>query len=586
MNSFISKRTGIAFLFVLCLCSTIRSQTVWHNPMAEAVPTMQGRSWNKEIGTSIQRMPQRAKDEVRKPVWELSQQTAGLYVQFFTNAPTIKIRYQVTGGLSMVHMPATGVSGLDLYARDCDGRQLWCKGNYSFADTISYTYSDLTYRNTHRHGDEFTLYLPLYNGVKWMEIGVPDSCEFSFLPPSTEKPIVVYGTSIAQGACASRPGMAWTNILQRRLDAPVINLGFSGNGQLDESFFKYLSEIDAAMFVIDCMPNMTGNRMKEIVPRLRAGLKMLRSKSKVPILLVEHDGYQGYRMSERIEQDFRQTNVELRKAYEEMRSEIGNLHYLTFEELGLDMDNQVDGVHASDLGMAQYAEAYYKKIAPLLYPTLPGLKREPSRQHRDLNTYNWDLRHEAVLAYNRANKPDIVMVGNSITHFWGGQPNENRRVADDVWQKLFKKHRAANLGCGWDRIENVAWRIQHGELDGYEAKHIFLMLGTNNLSLDTDEEIVSGIKAVVNQIKEKQPTAQIHVIKILPRRNYEARLMSLNTLLEKTLSGEDRVDVVDCSAPFLGKDGKIKEELFRDGLHPNHRGYELWAKLLKKVVDK
>lgn len=128
MINYISKRTGIAILFAISLCSTIQSQTVWHNPMAEEVPAMQGRGWNKEIGTAIQRMPQRAKQEVRKPVWELSQQTAGLYVQFFTNAPTIKIRYQVTGGLSMVHMPATGVSGLDLYARDCDGRQMWCKG--------------------------------------------------------------------------------------------------------------------------------------------------------------------------------------------------------------------------------------------------------------------------------------------------------------------------------------------------------------------------------------------------------------------------------------------------------------------------
>lgn len=205
-------------------------------------------------------------------------------------------------------MPATGVSGVDLYTMDCNGQQYWCAANYQFGDTVRYTYNDLTYRNTHDKGNEFTLYLPLYNGVKSLQIGVPKGSRFDFVRPSVEKPVVIYGTSIAQGACASRPGMAWTNILQRKLDMPVVNLGFSGNGQLDEGFFKLLAEVDAAMYVIDCMPNMTNDRVGLIRPRLEKGIRILRSKSKAPILLVEHDGYMGFYASDKKGKEFRKTN--------------------------------------------------------------------------------------------------------------------------------------------------------------------------------------------------------------------------------------------------------------------------------------
>lgn len=136
------------------------------------------------------------------------------------------------GGLSMPHMPATGVSGIDLYATDNNGQERWCAGNYSMGDTIVYNFRGLSYAAKSGNGFEYQLFLPLYNSVSWMEIGVPADASFRFLPVSQEKPLVIYGTSIAQGACASRPGMAWGNILNRKLGHPVINLGFSGNGKL------------------------------------------------------------------------------------------------------------------------------------------------------------------------------------------------------------------------------------------------------------------------------------------------------------------------------------------------------------------
>lgn len=511
------------------------AQTAWYNPVADSLLPVQGRAWNAETGKVYRRLPQRAQQLVRKPVWDLSLQTAGLYVKFYTNAPQIQVKYQVTGGFSMPHMPATGVSGVDLYTMDCNGQQYWCAGNYQFGDTVRYTYHDLTYRNTHDKGNEFTLYLPLYNGVKSLQIGVPEGSCFDFVRPSAEKPVVIYGTSIAQGACASRPGMAWTNILQRQLDMPVVNLGFSGNGQLDEDFFKLLSEIDAAMYVIDCMPNMTNDRAALIRPRLEKGIRLLRSKSEAPILLVEHDGYMGFYASDKKGEDFRKTNEELRAVYESMKDEAGGLYYLTFDELGLSMDSQVDGVHATDLGMQQYAHAYYRKITDILFPERKTLSFTPVRQHRDSFTYQWVKRHEEILEYNAAVQPEIVMLGNSITHFWGGLPYEPRRVADEVWQKLFKGKSVVNLGYGWDRIENVQWRILHGELDGFSAQKIFMMLGTNNLDINSDEEIIRGIKETVALIAGKQPQAELYVVKILPRRDREERLAVLNAQLERDI---------------------------------------------------
>lgn len=560
------------------------AQTAWYNPVADSLLPVQGRAWNAETGKVYQRLPQRAQQLVRKPVWDLSLQTAGLYVKFYTNAPQIQVKYQVTGGFSMPHMPATGVSGVDLYTMDCNGQQYWCAGNYQFGDTVRYTYHDLTYRNTHDKGNEFTLYLPLYNGVKSLQIGVPEGSRFDFVRPSAEKPVVIYGTSIAQGACASRPGMAWTNILQRQLDMPVVNLGFSGNGQLDEDFFKLLSEIDAAMYVIDCMPNMTNDRAALIRPRLEKGIRLLRSKSKAPILLVEHDGYMGFYASDKKGEDFRKTNEELRAVYESMKDEAGGLYYLTFDELGLSMDSQVDGVHATDLGMQQYADAYYRKITDILFPERKTLSFTPIRQHRDSFTYQWVKRHEEILEYNATVQPEIVMLGNSITHFWGGLPYEPRRVADEVWQKLFKGKSVVNLGYGWDRIENVQWRILHGELDGFSAQKIFMMLGTNNLDINSDEEIIRGIKETVALIAGKQPQAELYVVKILPRRDREERLAVLNAQLEKAFAGNASVRVLDVSDVLVGKDGKIDERLFSDGLHQNRDGYKRIAGRLKPYV--
>lgn len=415
----------------------LSAQIQWHNPLQQEETIVRGRAWQEELGDNYCRLPQRAQATVRTPLWDLSRQSAGLSVVFRSNASEIKVRYTVTEALSMPHMPSTGVSGVDLYAIDANGTHRWCAGKYAWGDTITYIYPNLSYATTPDQGYEYHLYLPLYNHVEWLEIGAPADTRFDFLPVSLEKPLVIYGTSIAQGACASRPGMAWSNIIERKLEHPVINLGFSGNGRLEPELFDLLNEIDARLYIIDCLPNLRGKEAVTIYDRTLAGVKKLRKKHDAPILLVEHSGYVNELTSEASEESYRVSNIELRKAYRDLLQQgVKDIHYLTKEEIGLTMDAMVEGVHPSDLGMQMYADAYLKKIREILHETAAtSTVFTPCRQQRD--SYNWNKRHERILALNKEQAPEIILIGNSITHYWAGEPTGDHAYGTESWKELF-----------------------------------------------------------------------------------------------------------------------------------------------------
>lgn len=572
------------FLFIISLPS-LSAQTRWQNPLEAGDNMVHGRWWNSELKDTYHRLTPRAEGVVRGAVWGLSKQSAGLSICFHSNAPSIKVRYKVSGGLSMFHMPSTGVSGLDLYATDADGRLRWCasKFNLSFKDTITYEFRDITYFTGERRGYDFELFLPLYNEVTWLEVGVDEGRELRFIPATIEQPIVVYGTSIAQGACASRTGMAWTNIVHRESGYPVVNLGFSGNGLLEEEVFRFLAEIPARLFVIDCLPNLATERTELIYDRLLRGVGILREKSQAPILLVEHNYANGTSSQQSVDW-YANSNREQRRAYDKMIADgVEQLYYLSHDELAFTQESMVEGVHPNDLGMRQYADAYLKKIGAI-FPLGTSLFA-PVTQQRDW--YDWRARHELMLQRNRDEAPDIVLIGNSITHFWsddvrktGAQAKAYRRS----WDKLFRGHIAHNQGFGWDRIENGLWRIAHGELDGFQAKKIFLLLGTNNIGVNTDDEIVEGMMMLIRAVRLHQPTAKIYQVGIMPRRGGEARVAAINTKVEQRLHGTD-VTYVDMSSGFLDADGHLIEALFAgDGLHPNEQGYAVEAKNLEPYV--
>lgn len=451
----------VLFLISLFVSSFCFAQTRWINPMLAGFPVVQNQGWTSEIGQTYSRLPNRAQALVRKPVWDLSRNSAGLAIHFYTNASQIQVRYQVAGqNYAMNHMPATGVSGIDLYAIDSDGKWHLATEGFSFKDTITYTFNNLIQSTYHKKGFEYRLLLPLYNTVKWLEIGTPDSATLQFIPVMAEKPIIVYGTSIAQGACASRPGMAWTNIVYRQLDYPVINLGFSGNGPFEQEMVGFLNEEEASLYIFDCLPNMGQLSSEEIYSRVVNGVKALRKNHTTPILLTEHIGYVNDETNAGTRASWQRMNEAQKKAYHTLLKQgIANLYYLEKDSIHFPQDGNTDYIHPNDWGMQVYAEAYVKMIRSILkMPIGKAPTAQPVSLRREPGNYEWKARHENLLKDISKGSPQSIILGNSIVHYWNEPPASAR--GEDSWNKTMKGF--TNMGFGWDRIENVLWRVYHG----------------------------------------------------------------------------------------------------------------------------
>jgi lysophospholipase L1-like esterase len=567
----------------------------WWNPAGNEFPVLQGQAWPQELKGNYYRLPPRAEKTVRPEVWNLSRNSAGLAVSFKTNSPEIVVKYKVSGDISFPHMPATGVSGVDLYAVGKDGQQLWCKGSYSFNDTIVYRFKSFDENDSlnpfHPKGGEYTLYLPLYNTITWLNIGVVTNYTFTPSPLRKEKPIVVYGTSIAQGGCASRPGMAWPAIVGRKFDRPVINLGFSGNGRLEKELVELCGEIDAKIFVMDCFPNLTGTQfpLQEIKSRIVNSVNILRKAHPLtPILFVEHTGFGDAAVNAGTRNSVNDINKLLEETIPELKAKgATNIFVLTKDELGLSFDGMVDGIHPTDLGMQQYADGFEKKVRGILHEPVGDVStKRPRTQNRDANTYDWKTRHEQVLTLNAENPPSILFIGNSITHYWGGEPLAPVVRGEDSWKKFIEAHNVRNLGFGWDRVENVLWRVYHDELDGYAAKQVVFMIGTNNLQFNSDGEIVEGLKFLLSATRARQPNSSILLLGIYPRVNHEKRIAQINERIA-ALAKLIHVRYADPGKSLLGRDGKINPDFFtNDGVHPNARGYNEVGQRLGPLLEK
>jgi len=298
------------------------------------------------------RLPKAAEGKVTPAVWSLSRDSAGMMFRFKTDAPSIHVRYTLMKPtLAMPHMPATGVSGVDLYARDADGKWKWVQVAKPAAQQVSaQIIGDLAPGER-----EYAAYLPLYNGVESLEIGVPKGAKFEGLAPR-KRPVVFYGTSITHGACASRPGMVHTAILGRRFDAPVVNLGFSGNGKMDAAVGEFLTQIDAAAYVIDCLPNMGAPDVRAkcvpLVKQLRA------AKPNTPIILVEDRRFTNSWITPKKAKFHDDNHAALRESYETLKKDgVTKLYYIEGDRLlGDDSEGATDASHPNDLGFMRQAD--------------------------------------------------------------------------------------------------------------------------------------------------------------------------------------------------------------------------------------
>lgn len=323
---------------------------------------VEGRGFS-DTESYFDRLPARAKGVVRDAVWGLSRHSAGMMVQFRTDASEIHVDYGVTSAnLAMPHMPATGVSGLDLYAEDETNRWKWVA---VVAPTTQQTKTKVV-SGLAAGPRNHAVYLPLYNGTEFLKIGVSTTAKFETIVPRTDKPIVFYGTSITHGACASRPGMPHPAILGRRLNRPVINLGFSGNGRMEAEVGQFLTELDPAAYVIDCLPNMMAEEVKAKTAPLVRQLRAVHPE--VPIVLVEDRSYSGSWIITSQHERNELSRKALKEEYQRLLDAgMAHLAYIEGDSLlGEDRDDTTDGSHPSDLGFLRHADAFEPVLRKML----------------------------------------------------------------------------------------------------------------------------------------------------------------------------------------------------------------------------
>lgn len=347
-------------LSLLFTATTASAQVVYHD--ASAFPVL-GKATDATV-SRYERLPDSLQNITRKPVWYLGRNSAGLSIRFRSNSSKICARWTTRNDYRMNHMTPTGICGLDLYYLR-DG-QWWFIGS---GRPSGKTTEATIVANMKPEEREYLMFLPLYDGPTALEIGI-DSLSQIAQPaidmPRRSKPVVFYGTSILQGGCASRPGMAHTNILERWLNRECINLGFSGNGKLDYEIAEVMAEVDASLFVLDYAPNVT---VKQIEERAERFYNIIRAKHPdTPILLVEDPRFPHQALDMKIDKEISTRNIAQRAFYDSLKQQgDDNVYFLSSQDIiGCDGEATVDGIHFTDLGFMRYSEVLLPILKQLI----------------------------------------------------------------------------------------------------------------------------------------------------------------------------------------------------------------------------
>ena len=344
------KHSFVIALFCL-LTTSLQAQLTYHD--ASRFPIL-GKA-TQDTETRYERFPDSLKNISRPPLWNLSRNSAGLAIRFRSNSTRIALKWQALANNHMNHMTDTGVKGLDLYCWEGNGQ--WRFVNSARPNGKSNEATIVA--NMQPKEREFMLYLPLYDGLTSLAIGIDSLADIGQPAidfPIREKPVVFYGTSILQGGCASRPGMAHTNIISRRLNRECINLGFSGNALLDLEVAKVIAEVDASVFVLDFVPNASVDQMKE---RMEKFYRIIRSKHPdTPIVFIEDPIFTHTLYDERIAKEVQNKNQTVKQIFYQLKKQKEkNITLISSKDmLGDDGEATVDGIHFTDLGMMRYAD--------------------------------------------------------------------------------------------------------------------------------------------------------------------------------------------------------------------------------------
>ncbi|MEY4939932.1 MAG: hypothetical protein RIQ93_1667 [Verrucomicrobiota bacterium] len=208
----------------------------------------------------------------------------------------------------------------------------------------------------------------------------------------------------------------------------------------------------------------------------------------------------------------------------------------------------------------------------------------------------WVKRHEGFVEIAKRGDSDVLFLGDSITDGWRN-PDPSRGVKP-IWDQHFAPLKAANFGISGDRTQHLLWRLQNGELDGIRPKVVVLMIGTNNTGFEADRvtpkntpaEAAEGVRAIVQHLRTKLPAAKILLLAVFPRGETadnpgRLQVAAINQSISRLHDGKS-VIYLDIGAKFLGADGRMSKEVMPDFLHPNAKGYEIWANAIKAPLAK
>ncbi len=301
-----------------------------------------------------------------KVVQGLAKNSAGIAIIFETNSPVIAAKWTLAEDKYIANMTPIAHSGLDLYCLK-DGK--WQFVSPGRPEKGALDQSQIIIRRMDTTMKQFLLYLPLYNSVTNLSIGVNIKSVIKApqkVAVDKAKRIVIYGSSIVQGASASRPGMAYPAMLQRKLGMDIINLGFSGNAKMEMEVAKYLVSIAADCYVLDCIPNQTPKQVSE---RALPFIKYLRDKRpNTPIILVETVIREHGYFDQQVGSNVRKQNENINKAYLQLLKEnYKQIYYIpAMAFMGNDHEGTADGTHLTDLGFSRIAEAVFKELQKVL----------------------------------------------------------------------------------------------------------------------------------------------------------------------------------------------------------------------------
>ncbi len=258
-----------------------------------------------------------------------------------------------------------------------------------------------------------------------------------------------------------------------------------------------------------------------------------------------------------------------------------------------------DWLHPNREGAKRWAQAMEPMLSELMGDAsrddaLPANTAVVPVPKLEDDCYDWYARHAAVLGMKHDLDPEIVLIGDSITHFWGGEPKGGPVNGPQAYASVFAPYRVLNLGFGWDRTQNVLWRLDRGELDGLHPRTVVIHIGSNNTSQtaharqNTPAEIVEGIAAICGRVRSKVPGVRIILVQVMPREEKRdhprrAQIDAVNRLL-KQFAGANHLDLLDLAPKLLGPDGRLPKALMPDFCHPNEAGYAIWADALRPLL--